>query len=73
MFSRGCFAYTLGDISRILGGELVDPSQIVVATPEIFIERKRDPDNAMTTYIANMYPAVVEAEDLRGVKIVTDA
>jgi hypothetical protein len=73
MFSRGCYAYTLGDISRVLGSQLVDPSQIVVATPEIFIERKRDADNAMTTYIANMYPALSEAEDLRGVKIVTDA
>lgn len=73
MFSRGCYAYTLGDISRIMGQQLVNPADMVVATPEIFIERKRDADNAMTTYIANMYPAVVEAEDLRGVKIVTDA
>lgn len=73
MFSRGCFAYTLGDISRIMGAQLVNPADMVVATPQIFIERKRDADNAMTTLIANMYPALTEAEDARGVKIVTDA
>jgi hypothetical protein len=73
MFSRGCFAYTLGNISEIMGAQLVNPADMLVATPEIFIERKRDADNAMTTYIANMYPAVAEAEDVRGVKIVTDA
>lgn len=73
MMSRGAYDYTLGSISRILGAQLVDPSQIVVATDEIFVERKRDADNAMTTFIANMYPSVVEAEDARAVKIVTDA
>ena len=39
---------------------------------EVLVELERDASNAMSTCIANMYPAVVEVEDARGVEIVSD-
>lgn len=70
MFAPGCFVYTLGPVDV---GVQVNPADIVVATPEMFVERNRDAANAMTSYVVNAYPAVAEQEDLRGIKIVTDA
>lgn len=71
MFSQGCYAYTLADVSSM--DPMVNPADIVVATPEMFVERVRDGANGLTSFIANAYPAVAEAEDLRGVRITTDA
>lgn len=70
MFAAGCYAYRLGMVDM---GLMVNPFDIVVATPELFIERIRDGANAMTTFQVNSYPAIAEAEDLRGVRITTDA
>ena len=70
MFAAGCFAYRLGMVASDL---MVNPQDIMVATPEMFIERARDAANAMSSFYVNSYPAVAEAEDLRGVRITTDA
>jgi hypothetical protein len=69
MFAPGAFAYQLG---RIDLGLMVNPADIVVQTPEMFVERDRDAGNAMTSFIVNSYPAVSEQEDLRAVRITTD-
>ena len=73
MFSQGAFAYTLGDVPSILGAGMVNPGNIVMQTPEMFIEMSRDADNGLSSMILNMYPGVAEAEDARAVKITTDA
>ena len=36
------------------------------------IEMARDQTNFMTALIASIFPSVVEAEDLRGVEIISD-
>lgn len=73
MFSRSAFAYTLGDVPRILQQQMVDPADVFLQTPEMWIERVRDASNGMTSAIINAYPAVAEMEDLRAQRIVTDA
>ena len=73
MFSQGAFAYTLGDVPSIIGAGMINPGNIVMQTPEMFIEMSRDADNGLSSMILNMYPGVAEAEDARAVKITTDA
>jgi hypothetical protein len=72
LFGYGCFAYQLADVSPLIGNH-INAQDVLFAVPEMFLERKRDADNGMTTLILNFYPAVVEVEDLRGVAIITDA
>jgi len=69
MFAPGAFSYQLGSVDV---GLQVNPADIVVATPEMFVERDRDAGNALTSYIVNSYPGVAEQEDLRAVRITTD-
>ena len=42
MFSPGCFSYTLGSVARATAGQMINPADILVATPELFVERNRD-------------------------------
>ena len=72
MFGQGCFAYTLANVSVLSGGHIPD-SNILVNTPELIVETERDSGNALTTLHGHCYPSVVEAEDLRGVEIISDA
>lgn len=71
MFSAGAFAYTLAPVSSM--DPMVNPQDIIVATPEMFVERVRDGANGMTGLYSNAYPGTAEAEDLRAVRITTDA
>ena len=71
MFGPEAFAYTLAPVASM--DPMVNPADILVATSEIFVERSRDAANGMSSLIANCYPGTAEAEDLRGVKITTDA
>lgn len=73
MFSQGAFAYTFGDMNALLSSAMINPADIIMQSPEMFIERDRDADNGMSSLILNMYPGVAEAEDARAVKITTDA
>ena len=73
---QGCmfgdaFAYTLAPVSSM--DPMINPADIVVATSEMFVERSRTAADGLTALIANFYPGTAEAEDLRGVKITTDA
>ncbi|MEL6341533.1 MAG: hypothetical protein AAFV53_00265 [Myxococcota bacterium] len=72
VMAPGAFAYTLGGVA-LLGQEMVNPQDIIAGTNEMFIERSRDAGNSQTDFYAKAYPAVTEAEDLRAVKITTDA
>lgn len=72
MFSQGAFGYTFGDVRPIVA-QMINPADILVQTPELFIERSRDAANGMTSLLLNIYPGVVEQEDLRAVTITTDA
>lgn len=71
MFAPGAFAYQLAPVRDM--DPQINPADMMFATEEMFIERKRDADNALTSYILNFYPGTAEAEDLRAVRITTDA
>lgn len=73
MFSEGVIAYQLAPVSRMLDGMMINAADILAATEEMFVERDRDADNGVSDMLVNFYPAVAEQEDLRGVRIVTDA
>ena len=70
MFSAGAFAYTMGKVDP---GMQINPADIIYGDTEMFIERARDADNAMSSYLVNAYPGTAEQEDLRAVRITTDA
>jgi len=72
MFTQGAFAYRFGSVAGILN-TMINPADVLMATPEMFIERVRDGANGMSSPYLNFYPAVAEQEDLRGVKITTSA
>jgi hypothetical protein len=71
MTADGCFAYTLAPVAALQGQ--IPADSILIDTGDLIVEAERDAANGMTSCIANLYPAVVEAEDLRGVAIITDA
>jgi len=70
MFGAGCFAYTLAD-ARLAAGH-IPPGLLYLANEAVVIEMARDQTNFMTSLIASIFPSVVEAEDLRGVEIISD-
>ena len=70
MFGYGCFEWTYGPVANILAR--INPGDVILATDELFVERERDHVNGMTAPHLNLYPAVVEREDARGVGIITD-
>ncbi len=77
MVADGAFGYTLANVADM--DPNIDPDDIVrlgsggdpLVFPNLFVERSRDADNGMTSYIVNAYPAVTEIEDLRAVRIET--
>lgn len=71
IFAPGAFGYTLAPVTDM--DPLFDPDDILVGTPEFFVERSRNADDALSSLIANAYPGVVEVEDLRAVRVTTDA
>ncbi len=71
MFGQGAFAYTMAD-PRVIQGH-IPSDNILMANELMLLELSRDPVNFKSALIGQIYPAVVEAEDARGVKIVTDA
>ncbi len=71
IFAPGAFAYTLGDVSEM--DPMINPADIIVGSREMFVERVRDGVNSTTQFIAKSYPGVAEQEDLRAVKVTTDA
>ena len=71
MFGQGAFAYTMAD-PRVIQGH-IPSDNILMANELMLLELSRDASNFKSALIGQIYPAVVEAEDARGVKIVTDA
>lgn len=71
MFGYGAFGYTLASTAK--AKSLIPAGALLVDLDEYFVEINRDATNGMSELIANGYPAVVEQEDLRAVRIVTDA
>lgn len=70
MFVGGCFAYTMAPVRALQ--RYIPEDNILVDANEVLVEISRDADNAMSSCVAHMYPAVVEVEDARGVEIVSD-
>lgn len=73
MFSAGAFGYKLGNVDEIINQGMVNPADILIRSPEMFVERSRDAANGLSKMILNFYPGVAEIEDLRAVAITTDA
>lgn len=71
IFAPGAFGYTLAPVTDM--DPLFDMDDMLLGTPEFFVERSRNADDALTSLIANAYPGVVEVEDLRAVRVTTDA
>ena len=71
IFAPGAFAFTLGDVSSILGAQMINPADIIAATSLMYIERDRDAVNSISSFLAKAYIGVAEAEDLRAVKVTT--
>lgn len=71
MFGPGAFAYKLAPVSAM--DPMINPADIIVGTPEMFIERSRDSANGITNLYVNSYPGTAEQEDLRACRITTDA
>lgn len=71
MFAPGAFSYQLAPVGAM--DPMIDPADLVFQTDEMFIERSRDSANALTSFLLNFYPGTAEAEDLRAVRITTDA
>ena len=69
MYGNGFAAYTLAPVSALQAA--IPASNILVDAGELLVELNRDASNGMSQLIANLYPAVVEAEDLRGVEIIS--
>lgn len=67
MFDRNCFAWTVGPVGNVV--RHINAGDIVLATPEWFVERIRNAPDGMNSYLLNFYPAAAEAEDLRGVRL----
>ena len=73
MFGYGTFAYTLGDVRPLVGMHIA-PDDVIVATEELVVERRRSAEaNPLSTLSVHFFPGVVEVQDLGGVKIVSDA
>ena len=70
MFGAGAFAYTLANAQLAAG--LVPPGLLYMANSAMVIEMSRDQSNFVTSLIASIFPAVVEAEDLRACQIISD-
>jgi len=69
MFGYGAFAYTMAD-PRVING-MISSDNIIFANELMLLERDRNAVAAMTTLIGNIYPAVVEAEDLRACRVLS--
>ena len=69
MFSYGAFAYCMAD-PRVISG-MIGSDNIIFANEIMLLERDRNAVASMTTYIGNIYPAVVEAEDLRACRVLS--
>ena len=68
MFSKGAFAYTMAPVSAI---QSTVPSQnILLDAGQVLVESERDARNGLSSLVAHMYPAVVEADDARACEIV---
>ena len=51
---------------------MVPPGLLYMANNAMVIEMSRDQSNFVTSLIASIFPAVVEAEDLRACQIISD-
>lgn len=67
MYADGCFAYTEAPVGDV--ADALPPNVRTIVDGIVRIVHSYDADNALTTIIGDYYPAVVEAEDLRGVLI----
>ena len=72
MFGFGALGYQIGPIERLVGVH-INPQDVIMSLPGMIIERKRDADNNMSTFLAKFYAGVVEVEDARGCLVNVDS
>ena len=70
MFSHGAFSHTFAPTS-LIDPLMINQQDIVLQTPDLFVERVRDGDNSMTRFVINAWPAAAEAEDERATRVIS--
>lgn len=70
MFSNGAFGYQLADVGQM--EPMINQADVLFGTAEMFVERVRDGANSLTKLMHKFYPGVVEIEDARACRIISD-
>lgn len=70
MFSGGAFSHQVAP-TTLLDPMQINQQDIVLQTPDLFIERVRDGGNGSTQFVINAWPAVAEAEDARATRVIS--
>ncbi len=71
MFAQGALAYAMAPVARMIGH--IPAGNIVLDAGDLLVELDRTASDGVSAAYAHMFMGVAEAEDLRGVRIVSDA
>ena len=71
MFAEGALAYAMAPVSRLIGH--IPAGSVVLDAGDILVELDRTASDGVSAAYAHMFMGVNEAEDARGVRIVSDA
>ena len=70
MFSEGCFSHTIAP-TNMMDPMLASNPNILLRTPELFIEMDRSAQNATSDVYVNAWLGLSEAEDARGIRMLS--
>ena len=71
MMAQGALAYAMAPVSRMIGH--IPAGNIILDAGDVVVELDRTASDGVTAAYAHMFMGVAEAEDARGVRIVSDA
>ena len=71
MMSQGAIAYSMAPVARMVGH--IPAGNIILDAGDVLVELDRTASDGVSAAYAHMFLGVSEAEDLRGVRIVSDA
>ena len=69
--AKGALAYAMAPVSRMIGH--IPAGNIILDAGDVVVELDRTASDGVTAAYAHMFMGVAEAEDARGVRIVSDA
>ena len=68
MYAGGAFAYTMAPVASMQ--TLIPSAHIILNAGPVLVEAERDASNGLSSLVAHLYPAVVEAQASRAVELV---